>query len=70
MKEMNEMGVKCTKAEYEAPKSTVFELSPYSHLMQISQIGGGGSGGFDVKARFLPGNGDGLTGDMNFLLGL
>ncbi len=68
MKEMNEMGAKCAKAEYEAPKSTVVELGPYSHLMEVSQIGGG-SGEWDVKARFLPG-GDGLSGDMNFLLGL
>ena len=35
MKEMNEMGAKCAKAEYEAPKSTVVELGPYSHLMEI-----------------------------------
>ena len=51
MKEMKEMRVNGAKKAYEAPSSNVVELAPFSHLMQISQIGGGGSGGFDVKER-------------------
>ena len=51
MKEMKEMCVNDAKRVYEAPSSKVVELAPFSHLMQVSQIGGGGSGGFDVKER-------------------
>ena len=54
MKEMNETRVNDAKRVYEAPSSNVVELAPFSHLMQVSQIGGGGGGSFDVKERTLP----------------
>lgn len=54
MKGMKEMGTNGAKRAYETPSSKVINLGPYSHLMQVSQIGGGGSGKFDVKQQTLP----------------